>query len=73
MIVLTFFTQTGFLGLWGESVDSIDYYKHQIEEIEKRVSCDYHFTFRLLMLYDVIFSFSPCVLVHVSSINLLLH
>ncbi|KAG8634069.1 CSC1-like protein At1g32090 isoform X2 [Manihot esculenta] len=32
--------KTGFLGLWGESVDSIDYYKHQIEEIEKRMGLE---------------------------------
>ncbi|RAL54753.1 hypothetical protein DM860_001881 [Cuscuta australis] len=27
--------QIGFLGLWGKKVDSIEYYKHQVEEIDK--------------------------------------
>ncbi|KAL5794670.1 hypothetical protein ACOSP7_003264 [Xanthoceras sorbifolium] len=33
-------TKTGFLGLWGEKVDSIDYYKHQIKEFDKRMSLE---------------------------------
>ncbi|CAI0418751.1 unnamed protein product [Linum tenue] len=28
--------KTGFLGLWGKQVDSIEYYKHQINVLEKR-------------------------------------
>nr|GEY53334.1 CSC1-like protein At1g32090 [Tanacetum cinerariifolium] len=31
--------QTGFLGLWGKKVDSIEYYKQQIKEFDLRVSC----------------------------------
>ncbi|XP_019190677.1 PREDICTED: CSC1-like protein At1g32090 [Ipomoea nil] len=31
-------TKTGFLGLCGEKVDSIDYYKHQIREMDKRLT-----------------------------------
>ncbi|KAK0589137.1 hypothetical protein LWI29_010182 [Acer saccharum] len=33
-------TKIGFLGLWGEKVDSIDYYKHQIKELDKRMSLE---------------------------------
>lgn len=32
------FPQKGFLGLWGEKVDSIDYYKQQLKELDRRVS-----------------------------------
>lgn len=31
---------TGFLGLWGKKVDSIDYYRHQIEEFDKKLSME---------------------------------
>ncbi|XP_065878543.1 CSC1-like protein At1g32090 [Euphorbia lathyris] len=30
----------GFLGLWGERVDSIDYYKHQMQDFEKRMTLE---------------------------------
>lgn len=30
-------TQTGFLGLWGQTVDSIDFYKAEIEKLSKEV------------------------------------
>ncbi|CAO2838064.1 unnamed protein product [Amaranthus hypochondriacus] len=30
-------TKTGFLGLWGERVDSIDYYNQQLEQLEKKM------------------------------------
>ena len=33
--------QNCFLGLWGEKNDSIDFYKHQIKELDKKVSCSY--------------------------------
>ncbi|KAK3182922.1 hypothetical protein Dsin_030208 [Dipteronia sinensis] len=33
-------TKIGFLGLWGEKVDSIDYYKHQIKELDKIMSLE---------------------------------
>ncbi|KAI9178208.1 hypothetical protein LWI28_023882 [Acer negundo] len=33
-------TKIGFLGLCGERVDSIDYYKHQIKELDKRMSLE---------------------------------
>lgn len=33
-----FATQKGFLGLWGERVDSIDYYKQQIKDLDEQVS-----------------------------------
>lgn len=33
-----FVTQKGFLGLWGEKVDSIDYYKQQIKDLDEKVS-----------------------------------
>lgn len=33
-----FVTQKGFLGLWGERVDSIDFYKQQIKDIDDKVS-----------------------------------
>ncbi|KAK2662625.1 hypothetical protein Ddye_001199 [Dipteronia dyeriana] len=33
-------TKIGFLGLWGEKVDSVDYYKHQIKELDKRMSLE---------------------------------
>lgn len=29
--------QTGFLGLWGQTVDSIDFYKAEIEKLSKEV------------------------------------
>ncbi|KAJ8773907.1 hypothetical protein K2173_009338 [Erythroxylum novogranatense] len=32
--------KTGFCGLFGERVDSIDYYKHQIKELEKRMASE---------------------------------
>lgn len=32
------FLQKGFLGLWGERVDSIEYYKQQLKEFDRRVS-----------------------------------
>lgn len=38
--LISFSFQMGFLGLWGESIDSIDYYKQQIKHIEKIVSHD---------------------------------
>ncbi len=31
--------QTGFLGCFGSEVDAIEYYKAEIEKIEKEVSC----------------------------------
>lgn len=33
-------TKMGFLGLWGKKVDAIDYYKHQMKELEKRMSVE---------------------------------
>lgn len=30
--------QTGYLGLWGKSVDAIDYYESEIERLSKEVS-----------------------------------
>ncbi|KVG63238.1 protein of unknown function DUF221 [Cynara cardunculus var. scolymus] len=30
--------QAGFLGLWGKKVDSIDYYRHRIQEFDKKVT-----------------------------------
>ncbi|KAK2995334.1 hypothetical protein RJ640_001856 [Escallonia rubra] len=33
-------SKKGFLGLWGESVDSIDYYKQQIKELDKRLTVE---------------------------------
>ncbi|KAK2995044.1 hypothetical protein RJ640_024487 [Escallonia rubra] len=33
-------SKKGFLGLWGESVDSIDYYKQQIKELDKRLTME---------------------------------
>lgn len=35
---MCFFDQKGFLGLWGERVDSIDYYKQQIKDLDRKVS-----------------------------------
>ncbi|KAK8614289.1 hypothetical protein V6N13_122653 [Hibiscus sabdariffa] len=32
--------KTGFLGLWGESVDSIDFYKQQIKEFDKNMALE---------------------------------
>lgn len=32
------FVQTGFLGLWGKKVDSIEYYQQQIKEFDHSVS-----------------------------------
>ncbi|KAH1106618.1 hypothetical protein J1N35_010386 [Gossypium stocksii] len=32
--------KTGFLGLWGKRVDSIDFYKQQIKEIDKNMALD---------------------------------
>ncbi|KAF5735004.1 hypothetical protein HS088_TW15G00503 [Tripterygium wilfordii] len=32
--------KTGFLGLWGKRVDSLDYYKQQIKELEKRMALE---------------------------------
>ncbi|WCJ29042.1 ERD (early-responsive to dehydration stress) family protein [Euphorbia peplus] len=32
--------KTGFLGLWGEKVDSIDYYKHQMKNFEKTMALE---------------------------------
>nr|GEY37981.1 CSC1-like protein At1g32090 [Tanacetum cinerariifolium] len=31
--------KTGFLGLWGKKVDSIEYYKQHIKEFDLRMSC----------------------------------
>ncbi|CAI0418755.1 unnamed protein product, partial [Linum tenue] len=36
----SFRLQTGFLGLWGKQVDSIEYYKHQINVLEKRMALE---------------------------------
>ncbi|KAK3037655.1 hypothetical protein RJ639_030432 [Escallonia herrerae] len=33
-------SKKGFLGLWGENVDSIDYYKQQIKELDKRLTME---------------------------------
>ncbi|XP_021890081.1 CSC1-like protein At1g32090 [Carica papaya] len=33
-------TRTGFCGLWGKKVDSIEYYKHQVKELNKRMSLE---------------------------------
>ncbi|KAL2901308.1 hypothetical protein RDABS01_026390 [Bienertia sinuspersici] len=33
-------TKTGFLGLWGETVDSIEYYKEQLKHLEKRITME---------------------------------
>ncbi|XP_057521324.1 CSC1-like protein At1g32090 [Amaranthus tricolor] len=33
-------TKTGFLGLWGERVDAIDYYKEQLKQLEKRMTME---------------------------------
>ncbi|PHU28816.1 CSC1-like protein [Capsicum chinense] len=33
-------TKTGFLGLWGERVDSIDYYKQQLKEFDRRLTME---------------------------------
>ncbi|KDO58806.1 hypothetical protein CISIN_1g040696mg [Citrus sinensis] len=33
-------TKMGFLGLWGKKVDAIDYYKHQMKELERRMSVE---------------------------------
>ncbi|XVF52091.1 hypothetical protein PTKIN_Ptkin04bG0237100 [Pterospermum kingtungense] len=33
-------TKTGFLGLWGERVDSIDFYKRQINEFDKKMAVE---------------------------------
>ncbi|XP_048320085.2 CSC1-like protein At1g32090 [Ziziphus jujuba] len=30
-------SKTGFLGLWGEKIDSIEYYKQQIKDLDKRM------------------------------------
>ncbi|XP_016470790.2 hyperosmolality-gated Ca2+ permeable channel 1.8 isoform X2 [Nicotiana tabacum] len=32
--------QKGFLGLWGERVDSIDYYKQQLKELDRRLTME---------------------------------
>ncbi|KAL3497940.1 hypothetical protein ACH5RR_040672 [Cinchona calisaya] len=32
--------KTGFLGLWGERVDSIDFYKQQIKQLDKRLTME---------------------------------
>ncbi|XWS49331.1 hypothetical protein CRYUN_Cryun13aG0154600 [Craigia yunnanensis] len=32
--------KTGFLGLWGERVDSVDFYKQQIKEIDKKMALE---------------------------------
>ncbi|XP_021279288.1 CSC1-like protein At1g32090 [Herrania umbratica] len=32
--------KTGFLGLWGERVDSIDFYKHQVKEFDEKVALE---------------------------------
>ncbi|KAK9095596.1 hypothetical protein Scep_027065 [Stephania cephalantha] len=32
--------KTGFLGLWGTKVDSIDFYKEKIKELEKRIASE---------------------------------
>lgn len=34
----TYYLQKGFMGLWGEKVDSIEYYKQQLMDLDKRVS-----------------------------------
>lgn len=53
--------QTGFLGLWGNKVDAIDYYTSEIEKLSKEVSgkfealCILHFGFKISNE-----SFSPC-------------
>lgn len=39
-----FVTQKGFLGLWGERVDSIDFYKQQIKDLDDKVSMPTIFT-----------------------------
>lgn len=31
-------SQTGFLGLWGKKVDSIEYYQQQVKELDEKVS-----------------------------------
>ncbi|WMV43314.1 hypothetical protein MTR67_036699 [Solanum verrucosum] len=33
-------TKKGFLGLWGERVDSIDYYKQQLKEFDRRLTME---------------------------------
>ncbi|XP_039029835.1 CSC1-like protein At1g32090 isoform X1 [Hibiscus syriacus] len=33
--------KTGFLGLWGERVDSIDFYRQQIKEFDKNMALEY--------------------------------
>lgn len=42
--------QTGFLGLCGESIDSIEYYKQQIKQLDKIVSHDLLLIFNLFKL-----------------------
>ncbi|XP_027082720.1 CSC1-like protein At1g32090 isoform X1 [Coffea arabica] len=32
--------KNGFLGLWGEKIDSIDFYKHQIKELDKKLTME---------------------------------
>ena len=39
--------QKGFLGLWGERVDSIEYYKQQMKHLEKNVSHEFYSVFSL--------------------------
>lgn len=38
IVYIVFVTQKGFLGLWGERVDSIDYYQQQIKDLDEKVS-----------------------------------
>ena len=33
----------GFLGLWGKKIDSIEHYKQQMKELDKKVISKYHF------------------------------
>lgn len=37
-ICVFYFYQTGFLGLWGEKVDAVDYHISAIEKLSKEVS-----------------------------------
>ena len=48
--------QKGFLGLWGERVDSIEYYKQQIKLMEKKVSREFYLslTYQYFIMLDLV-------------------
>lgn len=44
MFFILVYFQNGFMGLWGERVDAIEYYKEQIKALDKRVSFNCFFS-----------------------------